>query len=220
MVDVRELGSLQLDGLREVANIGAGHAATATVLRLADAAYDAQHGPGTGMFGFLELEDDPEVMAALLGAAEGWLRARGMEVAVGPFDLTMNEEAGVLIEGFDGQPSIRFPWQPPSYQRLCESAGLEKAVDLLAWDLEVSQRENILPIMFELDRQAREEHPFRRVEQLEAPVDRVAQGMVTPRLVPRPAGEKVETPREARNTKPNARSKMLWLAMPSRTASA
>ena len=29
MVDVRELGELQLDGLREVANIGAGHAATA-----------------------------------------------------------------------------------------------------------------------------------------------------------------------------------------------
>jgi chemotaxis protein CheC len=29
MVNVRELGSLQLDGLREVANIGAGHAATA-----------------------------------------------------------------------------------------------------------------------------------------------------------------------------------------------
>ncbi|HEX6590051.1 MAG TPA: chemotaxis protein CheC [Longimicrobiales bacterium] len=29
MVDVRELGTLQLDGLREVANIGAGHAATA-----------------------------------------------------------------------------------------------------------------------------------------------------------------------------------------------
>jgi len=29
MVDVRELGDLQLDGLREVANIGAGHAATA-----------------------------------------------------------------------------------------------------------------------------------------------------------------------------------------------
>jgi chemotaxis protein CheC len=29
MVDVRELGHLQLDGLREVANIGAGHAATA-----------------------------------------------------------------------------------------------------------------------------------------------------------------------------------------------
>ena len=29
MIDVRELGTLQLDALREVANIGAGHAATA-----------------------------------------------------------------------------------------------------------------------------------------------------------------------------------------------
>ena len=30
------------------------------------------------MFGFLELEDDPEARRALLDAAEGWLRARGL----------------------------------------------------------------------------------------------------------------------------------------------
>ncbi len=31
-----------------------------------------------GMFGFLEFEDDPEVLRALLDAAEGWLRERGL----------------------------------------------------------------------------------------------------------------------------------------------
>ena len=123
--------------------------------------FNAFHGSRWGNFGFLELEDDPEVMAALLAAAEDWLRARGMEEMVGPFDLTMNEESGVLVEGFDHRPSIRFAWQPPYLQRLCEGAGLEKAVDTLAWDLEVGQRENILPLMFDLDRQAREEHGIR-----------------------------------------------------------
>jgi GNAT superfamily N-acetyltransferase len=123
--------------------------------------FNRYHGSRWGNFGFLELEDDPEVLAALLGAAEGWLRARGMDTAVGPFDLTMNEEAGLLIEGFEHQPSIRVPWHPPYYQRLLEDAGYEKAVDLLAWDLAVDQRKNILPIMFELDRKAREEHGIR-----------------------------------------------------------
>jgi hypothetical protein len=123
--------------------------------------FNAFHGSRWGNFGFLELEDDPEVMAALLAAAEGWLRERGMEKAVGPFDLTMNEEAGVLIEGFEHDPSIRYPWHPPYYQRLCEGAGLTKAVDLLSWYLDVGQRKNILPLMFDLDRKAREEHGIR-----------------------------------------------------------
>jgi hypothetical protein len=123
--------------------------------------FNAFHGSKWGNFGFLELEDDPEVMAALLAAAEGWVRERGLDRLVGPFDLTMNEEAGVLVEGFEHVPSIRMPWQPPYYQRLCEGAGLQKAVDLLAWDLAVTQRENILPVIFDLDRKAREEHGIR-----------------------------------------------------------
>jgi GNAT superfamily N-acetyltransferase len=123
--------------------------------------FNAYHGSLWGNFGFLELEDDPEVAEALLAAAEGWLVERGMQEMVGPFDLTMNEEAGILVEGFEHTPSIRFPWHPPSYQRLCDGAGLEKAKDLLAWDLDVGQRENIRPIIFDLDRTAREEYGIR-----------------------------------------------------------
>src|SRR5277367_1355744 len=39
-----------------------------------DRAYNEFHGDRTGMFGFLEFEDDREVLDALLGAAETWLR--------------------------------------------------------------------------------------------------------------------------------------------------
>ena len=126
-----------------------------------DENFNRYHGSKWGNFGFLELEDDPEVMAALLTAAEDWLRARGMESAVGPFDLTMNEEAGVLIDGFEHVPSIRTPWHPPYYRRLCEEAGLEKAVDLFMWDLDVGRRKDILPIIFDLDKVAREQHGIR-----------------------------------------------------------
>lgn len=111
-----------------------------------------------GGFGFLELEDDPEVMRALLAAAEGWVRSKGMETLVGPMDFTMNDEAGVLFEGFDREPFIRQAWHPPYYQRLCEGAGLTKAVDLFMWELDISDREKMLPVLFELADAARDKH--------------------------------------------------------------
>jgi hypothetical protein len=123
-----------------------------------DGAYDRQHGAGTGMFGFFELEDDPEVASALLDAAKAWLAERGRRHMVGPMDYTMNDECGVLIEGFEREPMIKQPWHPPHYRRLCEHAGLGKAVDLLTWELQISDREKILPIIFELAEQSEAKH--------------------------------------------------------------
>jgi hypothetical protein len=123
-----------------------------------DHAFNEFHDSSWGMFGFLELEDDEEAMAGLLGAAERWLRQRGCDRMVGPMDFSMNEESGVLIEGFEIDPMIRQPWHPPYYQRLCEGAGLEKAMDLYSWELEIGDREELLPVLFELDERARNEH--------------------------------------------------------------
>jgi hypothetical protein len=123
-----------------------------------DAAYDAQHGPGTGMFGFLELEDDPEVASALLDAARGWLAAKGRSRMIGPMDFTMNDECGVLIEGFEREPMVKQPWHPPYYQERCEEAGLQKAVDLYMWELDIADREKILPVIFELSEAAESKH--------------------------------------------------------------
>jgi hypothetical protein len=123
-----------------------------------DRAYDDQHGPGTGMFGFLELEDDPEVAAALLDAARVWLAERGRSHMIGPMDYTMNDECGVLIEGFDREPLIKQGWHPPYYQRRCEEAGLEKAVDLFMWELVIDDREKILPVIFDLAEQSESKH--------------------------------------------------------------
>ena len=103
-----------------------------------DTAFNEFHDNAWGMFGFLELEDDVEVMRALLDAAAAWLRERGRDRMVGPMDFTMNDESGVLIEGFEREPMIRQAWHPPYYQRLCEEAGLEKAVDTFMWSLHIS----------------------------------------------------------------------------------
>ena len=127
-----------------------------------DRAFNEYHGNRWGMFGFLELEDDPETMAALLESAAGWLRERGCDRIVGPMDLTMNEESGILIEGHELAPMIRQPWHPAHYQALVEGVGMEKAMDLFSWDLYIENRdEKLLPILFELDEKARDEHGVR-----------------------------------------------------------
>lgn len=123
-----------------------------------DHAYNRHHDARWGWFGFFECEDDQEAASALLDAAEAWLRGRGMERMVGPADFTANDESGIVIEGHDLPPMIRQPWHPPYYQRLCEGAGLAKEVDLLMWNLEIADREQMLPVMFELADAAREKH--------------------------------------------------------------
>jgi GNAT superfamily N-acetyltransferase len=114
-----------------------------------------------GWFGFLEFEDDPEVLAALLDAAAAWLRARGKERMVGPASFAMNDESGILIEGFDLRPMIVQPWNPPYYQQRIEQAGMAKAMDLLMWNLEVSDRDKVLPVIFELADKVQSEHGIR-----------------------------------------------------------
>jgi GNAT superfamily N-acetyltransferase len=124
-------------------------------------AFNEHHDSKWGWFGFLELEDDLEVARALLDAAARWLGERGCERMVGPADFSMNDESGVLIEGFDLRPMIRQPWHPPYYQRLMEEAPMAKAMDLLMWNLEVSDRSKVLPVIFELAEKVESEHGIR-----------------------------------------------------------
>jgi len=126
-----------------------------------DRAFNDYHGNDWGMFGFLELEDDPDVLAALLTAAEGWLADRGRDRMVGPMDFTMNEESGVLIEGHDRDPFIKQPWHPPYYQRLVEQAGLTKVIDLWMWELHITDRGKIVPALVDMAARLEPDHGIR-----------------------------------------------------------
>src|SRR3954465_3850 len=124
-----------------------------------DHAYNRHHDERRGWFGFFKCEDAPGAAGALLDAATGWLTARGQTEMTGPADFVMNDESGIVIEGHELAPMIRQPWHPPYYQRLCEEAGaLEKVVDLLMWQLELDDREQMLPILPELATDARVKH--------------------------------------------------------------
>jgi hypothetical protein len=90
------------------------------------------HRDETGNFGMLEAIDDAAVFAALLAAAEEWLRDRGMRRVLGPYSLSMNDEIGVLVSGFDTPPMVGMPHAPPYYGERLEEAGYGKAKDLHA----------------------------------------------------------------------------------------
>jgi len=91
------------------------------------------HQERTGFFGFFESVDDGEVAQLLLETAEGWLRERGMEAARGPLSFSINQEVGLLVDGFDTQPMIMMAHSRPYYGRLIEGAGFSKVMDLYAW---------------------------------------------------------------------------------------
>src|SRR5215470_7978190 len=78
-----------------------------------DSLYLERHGADVGHFGLLDAEDDAAVFRALLAAAEGWLAARGMRRLQGPYNLSSNEECGLLIDGFESTPMMMMGFSPP-----------------------------------------------------------------------------------------------------------
>jgi hypothetical protein len=97
-----------------------------------------RHRDATGQFGFLDAVDDPEVFALLLRNAEDWLRARGMRRVSGPFSLSINDECGLLVEGFDRPPSVMMGHARPYFRARVEEQGYVKAKDLIAYDFDVA----------------------------------------------------------------------------------
>jgi hypothetical protein len=91
------------------------------------------HQDDAGFFGWFEAIDDPEVVKALLEASDAWLRERKMKVSRGPYSFTINDEAGVLVDGFDTPPMIMMNHNPPYYDEVLTAAGCRKVKDLLAY---------------------------------------------------------------------------------------
>jgi hypothetical protein len=89
--------------------------------------------PQVGHFGMLVAEDDPEAIGALFAAAEGWLRERGKTRVLGPFNLSINEESGLLVDGFDTPPMLLMNHDPRYLGGRIEAQGYAKAKDLFAY---------------------------------------------------------------------------------------
>ncbi len=115
-------------------------------------AHNDYHQEQTGFFGFFEATDDDEVIQGLLQSVEAWQRARGMQQLRGPVSPSMNAECGVVIEGFDSSPALLMPYTPPYYAQRLEACGLQKVIDLLAYQLHERRMSDLLK---QLDRLGR-----------------------------------------------------------------
>ena len=103
------------------------------IAAILDRSHNDFHGEKTAFFGFFESENDQAVATRLFDAAAGWARQRGMEVLRGPANPSLNDEAGLLVEGFDRPPVLMMTYNPRYYLDLVERAGFHKAKDLLAY---------------------------------------------------------------------------------------
>ncbi len=97
-------------------------------------AHTKEHGDKVGFYGFFECVNDPAVARALFDAAAAWLRERGFRVLRGPMSPSINDECGLLVEGFDTPPTLMMPHNPAYYVGLHDGYGFTKAKDLLAFE--------------------------------------------------------------------------------------
>jgi hypothetical protein len=93
----------------------------------------------TGFFGFFDTIEDVGVAQELISAAAAWLREQGMKRMRGPMSLSINEEIGVLVEGFETPPMVMMSHSRPYQGSLAEACGLQKAMDVLAWRYTVGE---------------------------------------------------------------------------------
>jgi hypothetical protein len=87
----------------------------------------------TGHFGFIEAVDDPAVFAGLTGAAEEWLAGRGMARVTGPFSFSINDETGLLVDGFDSPPYMMMGHARPYYAVHLEALGYRPLKDMVTY---------------------------------------------------------------------------------------
>jgi len=88
---------------------------------------------GTGFFGFFECVDDYAVAEALLDAATDWVREQGLTHIRGPANPSLNDTAGLLVDGFDREPSILMPYNPPHHEDFLTRYGFERAMTMWAY---------------------------------------------------------------------------------------
>ncbi|MBI4810314.1 MAG: hypothetical protein HY800_02485, partial [Ignavibacteriales bacterium] len=95
--------------------------------------HNKEHNDNIGFFGFFESINDQRVADALFTTAKQWLKTNYVDAMRGPANPSVNDEYGLLIDGFDRPPILLMPYNPPYYSTLIEGAGLAKAKDLYAY---------------------------------------------------------------------------------------
>ena len=120
-------------------------------------------GKGIGQWGMFEALDG-ETAAVLIRTAEDWLREQGMTSALGPISISIWDEPGLLVQGFDEPPMVMMGHHRPQYREWIEAAGYAKAKDLHTFELDI--RIDMIPVIDRLIR-AGESNPRIRIRDVD-----------------------------------------------------
>lgn len=96
-------------------------------------AHNKHYQDKVGFFGFFDFINDIEVARALVAAAKTELERRGLTSMRGPVAPTMNDECGLLVEGFESSPMVMMAYNPPYYLDIYDQLGLQGVRDLDAF---------------------------------------------------------------------------------------
>jgi GNAT superfamily N-acetyltransferase len=96
-------------------------------------------GPGVGQWGLMEAERQ-DIFQALLARAEDWLREQGMTRALGPISMSIWEEPGLLIDGYDHPPTIMMGHAKREYRGWIEWAQYRPVKRLMTYEVDVTKQ--------------------------------------------------------------------------------
>ncbi|MDT0509284.1 N-acetyltransferase [Novosphingobium sp. MMS21-SN21R] len=120
-------------------------------------------GPGTGNWGLLEAEDET-VANALIARAEEWLRGKGMNRVLAPISMSIWEEPGQLVKGFDHPPTVMMGHQPERYNDYIKALGYQPAKTLNTYELDITKE---FPPLIQRIIASGEKNPKIRIRQVE-----------------------------------------------------
>lgn len=135
------------------------------IAAIEDHRFNKYHGTETGFFGFFECVEDVSVSNLLMKVATDWLSERGYKEIIGPSNPSMMDEIGILVEGFQHDPSILMPYHKPYYDRLIKNSGFEKEMDMYAY--RVSQETVSFERMYKAEEIVKRRYPRLRIREID-----------------------------------------------------
>lgn len=103
--------------------------------------HTARYNDHTGFIGFFESEDDPATAALLLDTAAQVLRERGFKKIRGPYNPSINDECGLLVQGHHIPTFLGLTWNPPYYEKLFLAWGLQPVREMYGYQLPLHRLE-------------------------------------------------------------------------------
>jgi hypothetical protein len=103
------------------------------IMAINDDLHNETHKETTCLFGFFESINDLEVSRGLFDAVEKMAKEWNLTIVRGPFNPSINEDIGILMDAYDLPAVVMMTYNPDYYPKLLEKLDYGKAMDVYAY---------------------------------------------------------------------------------------